>query len=61
MEVIQSLPEMPDIGCEITLAELRNVLKSILVSKARGMDAISNWELKHICLDLQEMLLLAFV
>ena len=57
IDVIQSLPQMQQIGGEITMTELRNVLKTIPVSKARGMDAVSNWEIKHMCPDLQDMLL----
>ena len=56
-DVVSSLPKMPPIGTEITMTELKNALKSLPVSKARGMDAISNWEIKHMCPDLQSMLL----
>ena len=57
-EVVQSLPELPQASNVITISEMKNALKSLPVGKARGMDAISNWELKYMCAELQEMLLI---
>ena len=56
-DVVSSLPEMPPVCNTITINELKNALKTLPVSKARGMDAVSNWEIKHMCQDLQHMLL----
>ena len=56
-QVVDSLPELPQIGNEITATELKNALKTLSVTKARGMDAVTNWELKHMCSELQSMLL----
>ena len=54
--VIQSLPELQPISRYISLNEVSNCLKNLPVTKARGMDAVSNWELKYLCPDLQCML-----
>ena len=55
--VVQALPEMPPIQAAISQSELKNALKILPLGKARGMDAVSNWELKYMCEDLQHMLL----
>ena len=55
--VVEALPVMPQADAKITIYELKNALKTLPLGKARGMDAISNWELKYICDDLQQMLL----
>ena len=39
------------------MPELNAALKSLQTTKARGMDAVTNWELKFMCEDLKEMLL----
>ena len=52
-----SLPALDQIDARISLYELQSVLKTLPVSKARGMDAVTNWELRHLCEDLQMMLL----
>ena len=55
--IIQALPQLGSVSAHIELGELQNALRTLPVGKARGMDAISNWELKHLCPGLQQMLL----
>ena len=56
-ELIRSLPSRGTLNPDITLPELNAALKSLQQSKARGMDAVTNWELKHLCDDQKTMLL----
>ena len=55
--VVDALPALDNMQCHITLLELRNALKTLPIGKARGMDAVTNWELKYQCDGLQNMLL----
>ena len=52
-----SLPDLEQIDPTISAYELKNALRSLPIAKARGMDAVTNWELKNLCGDLQAMLL----
>ena len=54
---VNAMPSKSAMACDITPQELRHALRSLPVGKARGMDAISNWELKYHCEGLQHMLL----
>ena len=56
VNVVESLPKLESVSQYITLNELTTCIKRLPTAKARGMDAVSNWELKHMCPDLQAML-----
>ena len=53
---VNALPQLDTLSLVITLQELQRALKTLHTGKARGMDAVTNWELKHLCGDLQAML-----
>ena len=57
LATIHALPHLPALDCKITMPELRAALRNLPLAKARGMDAVTNWELKYLCDDLQGMLL----
>ena len=56
-DLVRSIPARGTLNPEITLPELNAALKSLQNAKARGMDATTNWELKHLCEDQKSMLL----
>ena len=43
-----NLPELEQMDPTISAYELKNALRSLPVPKARGMDAVTNWELKNL-------------
>ena len=52
-----SLPSLPVQDPTITMYELESALRTLPVNKARGMDGVTNWELRNSCRDLRVMLL----
>ena len=54
---VNALPMLAPLDPCITLPELQASLSTLPIGKARGMDAITNWELKYHCEGLQNMLL----
>ena len=56
-DMCNSLPSLPTTDAAISMYELQSALKTLPIAKARGMDGITNWELRHMCLDLCAMLL----
>ena len=55
-DLIIGLPELTPLDPEISMPELETALKMLQPSKARGMDAVTNWELKYLCEDFRTML-----